>query len=95
MHTKQSSAAGSAMHGLALEIRSKRTLAIRTVQQCTIPVRAEGTRKHTNVTEHTLEDSSGNNEMVRSRKRTSNGLSRIFDILYYTDNGESEGKQQN
>jgi hypothetical protein len=54
MHTKQSSAAGPAVHSLTLEVRSKRTLAIWTIQQRTIPVRAESTRKHTDVSKHTL-----------------------------------------
>jgi len=74
------------MHGLALEVRSERTLAIRPVQQRTIPVRAEGTRKHTDVSEHTLGYLSDERKTVRStRKQTSNGLSRILDILYYTN----------
>ena len=53
--TEKASIASTAVHGLALEVRRERTLAIRTILERLVPIRREGTGKHGDVTEHALQ----------------------------------------
>ena len=52
--TKKASIAGTAVHGLALEVRRQRPLAIRAVLQRLIPVGTERSWQHGDITEDAL-----------------------------------------
>lgn len=55
LRTEQAGFAASTVHRLSLEVRCKRTLAVRAILEGLVPVRRESTWKHGDVTEHTLQ----------------------------------------